>query len=193
MRLLHGDTCGSSSGARALRSPGAGTGRNQPRGPDGRRTLLYPSAVGHDSHGTPQTGPRAGIYSLCRPLYSTSGGSDMALILIFYFCLQARFPPLGDRGWRGRFLHNSHRRGRKMQPKTQGHPFMSTLWSTPRRYLKNNESNLKKMNGLGLPQHIYTRWDYNNKWSNLFQYLFGHYMTALENAPIWDEIRWSRQ
>lgn len=84
MRLLHGDTCGSSSGARALRPPGTGTGRNQPRGPDGRRTLLYPSAVGHDSHGTPQTGPRAGIYSLCRPLYSTSGGSDMALILIFY-------------------------------------------------------------------------------------------------------------
>lgn len=144
MRLLHGDTCGSSSGARALRPPGTGTGRNQPRGPDGRRTLLYPSAVGHDSHGTPQTGPRAGIYSLCRPLYSTSGGSDMALILIFYFCLQARFPPLGDRGWRGRFLHNSHRRGRKMQTKNSRSPIYEHDMANPQSILKERVKSKKK-------------------------------------------------
>lgn len=52
LRLLHGDTCGSSSGAGALRPPGSGSGRNQARRPDGRRTLLNPSAVGHDSHRT---------------------------------------------------------------------------------------------------------------------------------------------
>lgn len=153
MRLLYGDTCGSSSGAGALRSPGTGTGRNRARGPDGRRTLLYPSAVGHDSHGSPQTGPRAGIYSLCRPLYSTSGGSDMALILIFYFTAGPFSSARGQRQEKQinpQFTQevakckmqkkpNQKPKNRTKKPpqkqqqpkKPQGHPFINTTWSTP--------------------------------------------------------------
>lgn len=69
MRLLYGDTCGSSSGARALRPPGSRSGRNQARGPDGRRTLLDPSAVGHDSHRTPTGPPAREIFALRSALF----------------------------------------------------------------------------------------------------------------------------
>lgn len=147
MRFLYGDTCGSSSGAGSLRSPGTGTGRNRPRGPDGRRTLLYPSAVGHDSHGSPQTGPRAGIYSLCRPLYSTSGGSDMALILIFYLTAGPFSSARGQRQERQinpQFTQErpQNAKFKKKKKKNQGHPFISTTWSTP-VWLKSNQANYK--------------------------------------------------
>lgn len=109
MRLLHGDTCGSSSGAGALRPPGSRSGRSRARRPDGRRTLLNTSAVSHDSPTEPPLDgtPGPGRYALWRPLYSTSGGSDMALILIFSFSLQALFPPLGDPRRERPLQHNS--------------------------------------------------------------------------------------
>lgn len=69
MCLLHGDTCGSSSGAGALRASGSRSGRNQARGSDGRRTLLNPSAVGHDSHRNPKGPPARGIFAAPSALF----------------------------------------------------------------------------------------------------------------------------
>lgn len=69
MRLLHGDSCGSSSSAGALRPPGSRSGRNRSRSSDGRRTLLNPSAVGHDSHRTPTGTPAREIFALPSALF----------------------------------------------------------------------------------------------------------------------------
>lgn len=69
LRLLHGDSCGSSSGAGALRPPGSRSGWNQARSSDGRRTLLNPSAVGHDSHWTPSGPPAREIFALASALF----------------------------------------------------------------------------------------------------------------------------
>lgn len=69
MRLLHSDTCGSSSGARALRPPGSRSGRNQARSSDGRRTLLNSSTVGHDSHRSPTGPPAREIFAVLSALF----------------------------------------------------------------------------------------------------------------------------
>lgn len=69
LRLLHGDTCGSSSGARALRPPGSRSGRNQACGSNGRRTLLNASTVGHYSHRTPTGPPAREIFALLSALF----------------------------------------------------------------------------------------------------------------------------
>lgn len=69
MRLLHSDTCGSSGGARALRSPGSRSGRNQARSSDCRRTLLNSGTVRHNSHRTPTGLPVRELFALLCALF----------------------------------------------------------------------------------------------------------------------------
>lgn len=75
--------------------PAPGPAGTNPAAPMAGEPCCIPAPSAMTPTEPSQTGPRAGIQSLCRPRYSTGGGSDMALILIFYFCVQARFPPLG--------------------------------------------------------------------------------------------------
>lgn len=133
--------------------PAPGPAGTDPAAPMAGEPCCIPAPSAMTPTDPPQTGPRAGIYSLCRPLYSTSGGSDMALILIFYFTAgpfsSARgqrqekqiYPQFTQEVAKCKMQKNQKQNKTKKQTKNpqkqqqpkkpQGHPFINTTWSTP--------------------------------------------------------------